>query len=409
MNVKKMMVSTLAAAMVVTTTAPAFAETGNMELEQKNPVSVQDVQRNKENTENVPENAGEMKRELVSGNFPKTAKEKAEDFEIAVLQKSKQHISVKIATKNPEVKNYEVKLLKEGKPNEFEHIETLKGDASKGTYAFTRLLNPGEEYTLRVYAYKGENGRTFGEQKITLDNSFYSKILTNTEGKKAVSDAINEHKSSVTVTVPMSFDLYNGVLYGKWRNYNYANFKYKGFEQHNFMYKGKKYKRVTYKMGYNLSAAKDKKLRKTYTSISKKAKGSSKAKAKYFTSYLAKRCSYKITNKPTTYEFLLTSKKGQCSHYADAFQILCNISGVSCERVDGTYKNVGHAWNIVKIGKKWYWHDAGWADYGKTVNKKWCFKGTSDKKFMKSRKLDSKFRTNAWKKAHPMGKKSLKY
>ena len=51
-----MMVSTLAAAMVVTTTAPAFAETGNMELEQKNPVSVQDVQRNKENTENVPEN-----------------------------------------------------------------------------------------------------------------------------------------------------------------------------------------------------------------------------------------------------------------------------------------------------------------------------------------------------------------
>ena len=350
-----------------------------------------------------------MKRELVSGNFPKTAKEKAEDFEIAVLQKSKQHISVKIATKNPEVKNYEVKLLKEGKPNEFEHIETLKGDASKGTYAFTRLLNPGEEYTLRVYAYKGENGRTFGEQKITLDNSFYSKILTNTEGKKAVSDAINEHKSSVTVTVPMSFDLYNGVLYGKWRNYNYANFKYKGFEQHNFMYKGKKYKRVTYKMGYNLSAAKDKKLRKTYTSISKKAKGSSKAKAKYFTSYLAKRCSYKITNKPTTYEFLLTSKKGQCSHYADAFQILCNISGVSCERVDGTYKNVGHAWNIVKIGKKWYWHDAGWADCGKTVNKKWCFKGTSDKKFMKSRKLDSKFRTNAWKKAHPMGKKSLKY
>ena len=307
------------------------------------------------------------------------------------------------------MKNYEVKLLKEGKPNEFEHIETLKGDASKGTYAFTRLLNPGEEYTLRVYAYKGENGRTFGEQKITLDNSFYSKILTNTEGKKAVSDAINEHKSSVTVTVPMSFDLYNGVLYGKWRNYNYANFKYKGFEQHNFMYKGKKYKRVTYKMGYNLSAAKDKKLRKTYTSISKKAKGSSKAKAKYFTSYLAKRCSYKITNKPTTYEFLLTSKKGQCSHYADAFQILCNISGVSCERVDGTYKNVGHAWNIVKIGKKWYWHDAGWADYGKTVNKKWCFKGTSDKKFMKSRKLDSKFRTNAWKKAHPMGKKSLKY
>lgn len=119
----------------------------------------------------------------------------------------------------------------------------------------------------------------------------------------------------------------------------------------------------------------------------------------------------------TTFEILdyleqqniVTSKKGQCSHYADAFQILCNISGVSCERVDGTYKNVGHAWNIVKIGKKWYWHDAGWADCGKTVNKKWCFKGTSDKKFMKSKKLDSKFRTNAWKKAHPMGRKSLKY
>lgn len=75
MNIKKMMVSTLTAAMMVTATAPAFAETGNMELEQKNPVSVQDVQRNKENTENVPENAGEMKRKLVSDNFPKTAKE----------------------------------------------------------------------------------------------------------------------------------------------------------------------------------------------------------------------------------------------------------------------------------------------------------------------------------------------
>ena len=63
MNLKKLMVSTLTAAMMVTATAPAFAEAeaGNMELEQKNPVSVWDVQRNKENVENVPENAREMK------------------------------------------------------------------------------------------------------------------------------------------------------------------------------------------------------------------------------------------------------------------------------------------------------------------------------------------------------------
>ena len=56
MHIKRIMVAALAAAMVVTATAPAFAETGNMELEQKDPVQAEEIitpEERKENAEKI--------------------------------------------------------------------------------------------------------------------------------------------------------------------------------------------------------------------------------------------------------------------------------------------------------------------------------------------------------------------
>lgn len=43
-----------------------------------------------------------------------------------------------------------------------------------------------------------------------------------------------------------------------------------------------------------------------------------------------------------------------CEGYAEAFKILCDRAGIDCIIVTGELEGVGHAWNRVKIGCKWY-------------------------------------------------------
>jgi hypothetical protein len=64
----------------------------------------------------------------------------------------------------------------------------------------------------------------------------------------------------------------------------------------------------------------------------------------------------------------LKNKIAVCDGYSYAFQILCLKVGVSCELVTGvakessTGKQIGHAWNQVKIEGKWYNMDVTWDD-----------------------------------------------
>jgi transglutaminase-like putative cysteine protease len=46
--------------------------------------------------------------------------------------------------------------------------------------------------------------------------------------------------------------------------------------------------------------------------------------------------------------------KGVCEAYADAFTLIGRMCGLEVMRVNGTLNNVGHGWNIVKIGDDYY-------------------------------------------------------
>ena len=419
MHIKRIMVAALAAAMVVTATAPAFAETGNMELEQKDPVQAEEIITPEERKENAEKIEAEKKKAVENENSKKqimrnispAAAKDNKDYKMVVLNKSKQKLSIRIDTKNKDITKYEVELRRKATNSTYVIEERRTITSKENICSFKRLMNPGGKYTIAIKSYNEKEKKwSFPEySEITMDNSLAYKIMSNKEAVRAISDAVNNHKSTVTITAG-NFDFYDGVHYGKWKTYNdytFTGYSLKGWER--FIYNGKEYSRATYALKYNLSASKDKALRKKYTSISKKAKGSTKSKIKYFNSYLVKNCKYKLTHKPTNYEFLISWKKGQCSHYANAMKILCDISGIRCECVAGKVPGGGrHAWNIVKIGKKWYWFDSCWADKGKKIDKRWCFKGSGDKAF-KKRKLNSQYRTKSWKKAHPMSKKSLKY
>lgn len=415
MHIKRIMVAALTAAMVVTATAPAFAEAGNMELEQKDPVQAEEVITPEERKENAEKIEAEKKKAVESENSKKqimrnispAAAKDNKDYGMVVLNKSKQKLSIRIDTKNKDITKYEVELL-EADTYLIKEQRTVLPQSN--TCNFTSILNPGGKYKIWIRSYNGKEKKwsSGNYHSLTMDHSLAYKIMSTKEAIKTISNAINNHKPSVTITA-RDHSFYDGVYYGKWGKYNSSNFKECDFKSYdNFKYNGETCSRITYTLRYRLSASKDKALRKKYTSISKKAKGSTKSKIKYFNSYLVKNCKYKLTHKPTNYEFLISWKKGQCSHYANAMKILCDISGIRSECVAGKVSGGRHAWNIIKIGKKWYWFDSCWADKGKKIDKRWCFKGSGNKAF-KKRKLDSQYRTKSWKKGHPMSKKSLKY
>ena len=63
MHIKRIMVAALTAAMMVTATAPAFAETGNMELEQKNSVQAEETITPEEREENAEKTETEKRKQ----------------------------------------------------------------------------------------------------------------------------------------------------------------------------------------------------------------------------------------------------------------------------------------------------------------------------------------------------------
>lgn len=57
-----------------------------------------------------------------------------------------------------------------------------------------------------------------------------------------------------------------------------------------------------------------------------------------------------------------TSGWANCSAYADLFYVLCKASNIPVRYIIGKADGEWHAWNRVRIKKKWYWVDCTW-DY----------------------------------------------
>ena len=80
----------------------------------------------------------------------------------------------------------------------------------------------------------------------------------------------------------------------------------------------------------------------------------------------------------------LTSKKGSCIDFADAFMVLMRAIGLECYVMHGTYGSSPHYWNLIKLNGSYYIFDteADWAVSGRngtsTSHSSFCLKESSD-------------------------------
>ncbi len=113
----------------------------------------------------------------------------------------------------------------------------------------------------------------------------------------------------------------------------------------------------------------DKKL-KTLAKKLAKGCGSDAEKVKAVHDYLVKNTAYDYSNYKAgtipeddyTAAGLLKNKTAVCEGYAKAFLASMKVLGIPCKMVSGKVDGENHAWNLVKIGKKWYHIDVTWDD-----------------------------------------------
>ena len=113
----------------------------------------------------------------------------------------------------------------------------------------------------------------------------------------------------------------------------------------------------------------DKKL-KTIANKLAKGKKSDAAKVKAVHDYIIKNTAYdydnyiinQIPKADYTAVGVLKNKTAVCEGYAKTFYALMNLMNIPCKMVTGTGNGVGHAWNMVKVGGKWYHIDVTWDD-----------------------------------------------
>ena len=90
---------------------------------------------------------------------------------------------------------------------------------------------------------------------------------------------------------------------------------------------------------------------------------------------------------PFTAYSILVRGKGTCEGYAKAVYRLMREAGIGCRCIEASQENksaAGHAWNIVRIGKLWYYVDATWDTSLYKANRPYQYflKGSPDKSYV---------------------------
>ena len=158
-----------------------------------------------------------------------------------------------------------------------------------------------------------------------------------------------------------------------------------------------------------------KKMTSWYNKAKKKAAitKSAKQKVKILAKYLMDHCSYGWQNHSKAGDpvggdpgkddiGVVLYGKAICDGYASTFKKMCIYTGIKCEYIASN----NHAWNLVKIGKKWYHYDTTWNDCVKS-QKAFSFMGrnkANQEKEYRSMKVSKTFL-----KQHPIAAKSLKW
>lgn len=107
-----------------------------------------------------------------------------------------------------------------------------------------------------------------------------------------------------------------------------------------------------------------------------------KVKAVY--DWITANIEYDFSYKVHSWREALIQKKSVCQGYAELFGVLCRDIGIDSMYVSGIADGLGgwgsHAWNIVKINKKWYLVDATWDanGIGYPTDYQWFLKSEKD-------------------------------
>lgn len=113
------------------------------------------------------------------------------------------------------------------------------------------------------------------------------------------------------------------------------------------------------------TAAVDKKVKSTLKKL-KLGKSSDVQKLKKISQWITKNMSYDTTGNYNTAFYALKKKRGNCMGYALLAQKMFTEAGFESKIVKGELKSgAAHVWNAVKIGKKYYYVDTCWMDYGR--------------------------------------------
>ena len=149
-----------------------------------------------------------------------------------------------------------------------------------------------------------------------------------------------------------------------------------------------------------------KKVLSWYATGKKQIKGKKgvKTKVKTLATYLMANCSYDREEHDWSYSErgVILHKKAVCSGYSRTFAKLCAFCGIKCDIVEN--KAGTHAWNLVKVGKKWYHYDVTWNDCAGSESK-YSFMGS--KQVARVEDHGKPAMTPEYRKTHPIPKKSL--
>lgn len=139
--------------------------------------------------------------------------------------------------------------------------------------------------------------------------------------------------------------------------------------------------KITFDAKYNITYKQYQKYQSKLKSVIKSLNLSGKSdkeKVRKIYRYICKNVEYRSSKKTDKAAYgALVLGYANCQGISSAFYDMCEMAGIECATITGT-KTAGsdeitHAWNIVKIGEKWYNCDATW-DLGKSKNFKYLFK-----------------------------------
>ncbi|TDP59651.1 transglutaminase domain-containing protein [Aminicella lysinilytica] len=242
-------------------------------------------------------------------------------------------------------------------------------------------------YASSEYTSTAAAGQYMMQNIINHSNTIkVSVVSSNDSGSEVSKSVFNNAIASSDIGDYYKYSVYNGY------NVNWSYYTSNGNTHYEFTYKMK------YKTTLSQDKAFEKKLNKTVKALKLSGK-SNYAKTKAIYKWITQHVKYDYNSSSATkYTAYAALNKGKavCQGYATLFYRMCDAAGVDAKVITGSSYGEGHAWNIVKVGSKYYNVDSTW-DAGDS-HYSYFLKGS---KGFKSHSRASAFKTSSFTSEYP--------